>query len=112
MKILIVDDDVLVLRALNRMLTRRGQDVRTHSDHAAALMAAEKWADVALVDVDMPIRSGPELVEMFPARVPVVFYTGNPRSVPRGERVIEKPAPIEKILDALSAAYDAKRGPL
>lgn len=110
MKILIVDDDLLVLRSLNRILTRRGYEVRSFSSHSAALIVAETWAEVALLDVDMPERSGPELAKLFPPSLPVVFHTGNPRGVPGGAWFIEKPAPIARIIDALAVAIEAGGG--
>lgn len=106
MRILLVDDDVLVLRALGRLLRSKGYDVRAQSEHAAALIVAETWAEVALVDIDMPERSGPELARMFPPGLPVVFHTGNPDAVPGGAWFVEKPASVERIVDALAVAFD------
>lgn len=103
MKILIVDDDSLILRAHTRLLNRRGHEVLAHWDHVEAIMYS-KLVDVALVDVDMPGRSGPELVRYFPMNLPVVFYTGNPSDVPKGARVLEKPASVDAIIAALEDA--------
>lgn len=104
MRILLVDDDALVLRAVSRLLTRRGHEVKARWDHRQAIIDAMMWAEVALVDVDMPERTGPELVLAFPTNLPVVFYTGNPRGVPKGARYLEKPASIDQILEAIEEA--------
>ena len=70
-----------------------------------AVLLATAWADVALVDVDMPERTGPELVQQtFPKSLPVVFYTGNPQGAPKGARVLEKPATADQIINALVRA--------
>lgn len=100
MKILVVDDSPDILRALARTLTHRGYEVKACSDHVQAIADA-KWADVVLVDVDMPERSGPELVQFFPTSLPVVYHTGNPEGVPRGARYVQKPAGVDEIIQAL-----------
>lgn len=104
MRILLVDDDPLILRAYTRLLNRRGYEVKARWDHNQAIIDAMMWAEVALVDVDMPERTGPELVRAFPENLPVVFYTGNPSAVPKGARVLEKPASVDEILAALEDA--------
>lgn len=104
MRILIVDDDELVLRALARLLRRRGHDVIATVDSVTAILVTEdRRADVALLDVDMPVR-GPELAGMLHPSCPVVFHTGNPAAAPRGARVLTKPASIESIESTLRAA--------
>lgn len=62
-KILIVDDDSLVLRALAATL-KRDFDVRSADGGAAALsvLAAEPDVAVAVIDQRMPTMSGPELI--------------------------------------------------
>jgi len=105
-KILIVDDDRLVLRAVSR-LARRGYAVHAVWSHPEAMAYARDWADVALVDIDMPERSGPELVRLFfPPSLPVVFHTGNPEGVPRGARYVAKPASVDEIIAELEAAQE------
>ena len=103
MKVLIVDDNVPVLRATSRLLVHRGHETKMCRDHSDALVAAT-WADVALVDVDMPERSGPELVRSFLRNLPVVFYTGNLEAVPDGMRCLAKPSTVDQIVEALEAA--------
>lgn len=102
-KLLIVDDDVVVLRALERTL-RRQYEVRICASHGWAVVYANDWADVVLLDVDMPDRSGPELAKLFSPYLPVVFHTGNPGGVPRGARFVQKPARVEDIVAALEEA--------
>lgn len=108
MKILIVDDDRLVLRAVSRLISRHGHAVHPTWSHPEAIAYARDWADVALVDIDMPERSGPELARMFPPSLPVVFHTGNPEAAPKGSRHIAKPARIEDIIAELEAVYQRR----
>lgn len=79
-KILIVDDEQVVLRATRRILTAEGYFVQTASDAESALTIMEQdKPDVALVDVKLPGLSGLEFLESvskdFP-RVVVIVTTG------------------------------------
>lgn len=53
-RVLLVDDDPLILRALRTRLSYAGHDVQTYSDGASALCGLESWpADVAVLDINM-----------------------------------------------------------
>lgn len=82
MRILVIDDEPLVLRGFARLLGSRGHDVRTASDPATtgALLDAENF-DVVLSDISMPGMSGIELLQLLHLRdpdLPVVLMTGGP----------------------------------
>jgi CheY-like chemotaxis protein len=65
-KILLVDDEPLVLRSMQKTLTRIGYEVETASDCTAGLATFEEamWAgapfDMVLVDLNMPGFDGAE----------------------------------------------------
>ncbi len=64
MKVLIVDDEPLIRRSLERAFQKRGHQVLVASD---AFEGYELWSsfdpDVCLVDVLMPKMTGPELIQ-------------------------------------------------
>jgi len=64
-KILLVDDDRLVLSTLSRGLSGAGYSVSTaeSADDAEAILAGGERPDLAILDVSMPGRSGLELAE-------------------------------------------------
>ena len=67
-KVLVVDDDHAVCRAVAKSLVKGGFDVRTAHDAAPALEITKDWTpDAALVDLNMP-TSGLELVAALRAR--------------------------------------------
>lgn len=63
MKGLLVDDDTLYLRVLQRALQRRGLSCKVASDHATALqLATATTPDFALIDLRLGPESGLELI--------------------------------------------------
>lgn len=63
-QILLVDDEVDVLRALGRMLRRRGFDVRMTTSPCEALeLLRAAPADVVIADFKMPEMTGLELLD-------------------------------------------------
>lgn len=64
MKVLIVDDEPLIRRSLERAFQKRGHEVRLAVD---AFEGFDIWQqfdpDVCMVDVIMPKMTGPELVQ-------------------------------------------------
>lgn len=63
-RLLIVDDQPEQLRIYERMLAGRGMEIQTTSDPRAASRILKTFpADVVLVDMYMPICSGPELAK-------------------------------------------------
>ena len=71
-KILIVDDDVQILRLLTLLLRREGHDVSTAEDprDAFAMWSQPVSFDLILSDVDMPGMDGHELARWVAARSP------------------------------------------
>lgn len=81
---LFVDDDVQLLRAVERMLTSHGFDVlSTNSPMGVREAIAQFRPDLVLVDVNIPLLKGDELVAMAKAaataaglRPRFVLYSG------------------------------------
>lgn len=71
MRILLVDDEVAVLRAMGRLFTRRGHDVRmAASAEDAVPMLAEFLPEIVISDFKMKGMNGVELLRLVAARVP------------------------------------------
>jgi ActR/RegA family two-component response regulator len=77
-RLLVVEDDVTVARALSRTLARRGFSVAIARSCAAARALAQRF-DFAVLDLDLPDGNGVDLARHLIAsgRVPsVLFFTG------------------------------------
>jgi signal transduction histidine kinase len=82
-RVLVVDDDVAVLRVFGLQLTRAGYDVELEPDSrlASVRLASEEF-DLVICDVEMPGMTGTELLTQLRAAkndVPFVLVTGNPQ---------------------------------
>jgi FixJ family two-component response regulator len=112
-RIVVVDDDESVCRALARLLRSYGFEVATFGS-AAALLAAGLPADTRclVLDVRMPEMGGVELCEHLEAsgrRVPAVFVTAHGTEdlrslVLQGAPVLQKPVNGEALVAAIEAA--------
>jgi EAL domain-containing protein (putative c-di-GMP-specific phosphodiesterase class I) len=81
-RVLLVDDDDVLVRSYGRMLTQEGYEVEMRFDGEAAVEAIRRDAfDVVLSDIDMPRLGGLALLERIRAHdsdIPVVLITGAP----------------------------------
>lgn len=114
-KILVVDDDKMLCRAVAKVLAKSGYDVRTANDAAPALAMTTDWTpDAALIDINMP-TPGLELVAALRAKFGralfVAMLTGEDRDGIREEcqgrgadDVILKPCPPSELRRVLKAA--------
>jgi len=80
--ILLVDDDLMVIRILNCMLSDFAPVRFATSGRAALKLAREATPDLVLLDVDMPEYSGFEVCKAFKsdpalAEVPIIFITSH-----------------------------------
>lgn len=81
-RVLLVDDEAMVVRVIARLLSRAGFDVTIHTDSLAALRAIEsepQGFDVMVTDMTMPGMSGIELARgatAAGATMPVVLLSG------------------------------------
>jgi len=79
-KILIVDDELLILRIISDILSKEGYEVKTAINYfnASQLLDAEKF-DVVITDIRMPEKSGIDLlthVREINSDIPVILMTG------------------------------------
>ena len=117
-RILVVDDDASVCRALARLLKSYGFQVTTFGS-ASELLAAGPPADaVCLVtDVRMPETSGVELVELLHASgraLPTVFITAHGTEglrslVLEDGPVLQKPVDAEQLVQAIGRVLQRKQ---
>src|SRR4051812_6156303 len=78
-RLLVVEDDVTVARALGRTLARRGFSVALARSCASALSLAQSF-DFAILDLDLPDGNGVDLARALLGRgqLPsVLFFTGS-----------------------------------
>ncbi len=74
-KILIVDDDPIVLKSLGKMLEMNGYAVTCASDGRTALEIIERnGQDIILSDINMPEMNGFELLEMVKEKSPTSAF--------------------------------------
>jgi two-component system, OmpR family, KDP operon response regulator KdpE len=71
-RILVVDDEPQILRALSRSLSSEGYEIRVASDGDEALTVFNDWApDLVITDLVMPKMDGLELCERLRAVSPI-----------------------------------------
>ena len=114
-RILVVDDDQAVCRAVAKLLVKSGYEVRTAHDAGPALAMTADWTpDAALVDLNMP-TPGLELVAQLRAKFGrhlfVAMLTGDnyegilEECQGRGaDDVLVKPCPPSELRRVLMAA--------
>ena len=111
-RILVVDDDASVCRALARLLRSYGYEVDTFGS-AAELLASGPPADALclVTDVRMPGLGGVELCEQLHAAgrdLPCVFVTAHGTEglrslVLQGAPILQKPVAAEQLVAAIEA---------
>ncbi|MBR5637245.1 MAG: response regulator [Pseudobutyrivibrio sp.] len=79
-KILVVDDDGTMLRTIKSWLEGHYQVFMVNSGMAAITFLAKNKVDLILLDYEMPVTTGPQVLEMLrseptTAHIPVMFLT-------------------------------------
>lgn len=120
-KVLIVDDEPSLRLTLAEFLKRAGYEALVAADttQAEATLAVNDDVDVAVVDINLPGRSGLELLRTLGGRdpyVPVIMITGEPNIAHLPEIVragaydfLAKPVLKETIIRAVARAAEQKR---
>lgn len=120
-RVLVIDDEALVRKSIERVLRKDGHDVvlAAHG-HEGLHVATERSFDVAIVDFKMPIIDGVEVLQrmrelqphcariLVTARLDLNAIVG---AVNRGEvsRVIEKPFDSRGLVAEVNAVLDNRR---
>ncbi|MFB3886148.1 MAG: response regulator [Thermodesulfobacteriota bacterium] len=120
-RILIVDDERDIVKALMIRLRSSGYDVITAFDGAQGVFMANKEVpDLVILDIRMPAGDGFSVVEKLKEssrthRIPIIFLTGSPernaeeKAMALGARFyIKKPYDPEELLDAVKRALETK----
>jgi FixJ family two-component response regulator len=111
-RILVVDDDASVCRALARLLRSFGFEVKTYGSAAELLASGPPDDTLCLVaDVRMPEMGGVELVEQLHASgrdVPTVFVTahgieGVRSLVLKDAPILQKPVDADQLIKAIDS---------
>jgi PAS domain S-box-containing protein len=120
-RILLVEDEPVLLRMTTEMLTRQGFDVISAPDPVVALeLASVERFDVVVTDVVMPKMSGAELADRFAERFPktkFVFISGYTHEVIDESRLgptarfLAKPFTSAELVDAVRGVLDAPVAP-
>jgi DNA-binding response OmpR family regulator len=118
-KILIVDDERDIVKALTIRLQANGYEVVTAFDGAQGVfMAHKETPDLIILDIRMPAGDGFSVAErlrssMNTLSIPVIFLTGSPERDAEGKAMelgarfyIRKPYDPEELLDAVKRAIE------
>ena len=117
-KVLLVDDEPSLRLTLTEFLKRAGYEVFAAPDFQSALLLRDNSFDVAVIDINLPGRSGIELLQVINSRatyVPVIMITGEPNLsvIPEIVRAgaydfLAKPVVKEVLLKAVGRALEKK----
>jgi len=116
-KILIVDDERDIVKALTIRLQANGYEVVTAFDGAQGVFIAHKEGpDLVLLDIRMPAGDGFSVAQQLrksdrTLHIPIIFLTGSPETDAEqrarelgGRFFIKKPYDPEELLDAVTRA--------
>ena len=114
----IVDDDVLVLRALRRLLEGAGFAVKTFGSAEEFLgLEVPETINCLVVDIHMPGLSGFDLQERLAAaqiQIPIIFISANDDAPTRerarkgGVAYLPKPFDAPSLIGAIKKALDGE----
>jgi two-component system KDP operon response regulator KdpE len=121
-RIVLIDDEPLILRATQRLLQALGHRVRTYVDGRIALeLMRWDWADVVLVDLHMSEMDGIEVLRrlMVLDQAPAVIVMSGDEKTPVKSRLAElelaervgylgKPFTVNEIQEAIVQALQAR----
>lgn len=114
-KVLVIDDDVLILKTIGSVLKRQGYDYRLADNAQSAIeYVTEIEFDIILADIRMPVMDGVDAVRKIQEdrkkigkkELPVIFITGysdasiHLKAESLGE-VIQKPFNLDHLMTTL-----------
>jgi CheY-like chemotaxis protein len=113
-RILVIDDNLVILDLLQSMLQERGYEVMITTDGCSALELIKiRRPDLILLDLSMPIMSGYEFIEHFRQRyqaygsIPIILFTAHQLPLHEIERLevagyLQKPFHLKELLYTIS----------
>ena len=117
--VLLVDDEPNIRLTMGEFLKRAGYSVLTAADYDSAAVYKPEDLEVAVIDINLPGKSGIELLQKLCATeiyVPVIMITGEPNLsvIPEIVRAgaydfIAKPIIKDVLLNAVARAAEKKR---
>ena len=117
--VLLVDDEPSIRLTMGEFLKRAGYSVSTAADYDSAAVHKAEDLDVAVVDINLPGKSGIQLLQKLCSAeiyVPVIMITGEPNLsvIPEIVRAgaydfIAKPIVKDVLLNAVGRAAEKKR---
>lgn len=117
--VLLVDDEPSLRLTMGEFLKRAGYTVLSAADYESAVMLTPGGMDVAVIDINLPGKSGIELLKkLYGAEIyiPVIMITGEPNLsvIPEIVRAgaydfISKPIIKDVLLNAVARAAEKKR---
>src|SRR5215213_694180 len=117
--VLLVDDEPNIRLTMGEFLKRAGYSVLTAADYDSAAVYKPEDLEVAVIDINLPGKSGIELLQKLCATeiyVPVIMITGEPNLsvIPEIVRAgaydfIAKPIIKDVLLNAVARAVEKKR---
>ncbi|HKP84092.1 MAG TPA: ATP-binding protein [Pyrinomonadaceae bacterium] len=118
-KVLLVDDEPSIRLTMGEFLKRAGYSVLTASDYDGGAVHNAEDLDVAVIDINLPGKSGIQLLQKLCSAevyVPVIMITGEPNLSVIPEIVrsgaydfIAKPIVKDVLLNAVGRAAEKKR---
>ena len=118
-KVLLVDDEPSIRLTMGEFLKRAGYSVLTAADYNGAVVHNPEDLDVAVIDINLPGKSGIQLLQTIrdaEIYVPVIMITGEPNLsvIPEIVRAgaydfIAKPIVKDVLLNAVGRAAEKKR---
>jgi CheY-like chemotaxis protein len=124
LRILLIEDDAQVLRALSSVLIRSGHRVTTAANGAVGLrLWREHGADLVLTDIQMPETDGIEVIlqlRTYAPHLPVIAMSGGDRSgdldllgdarLLGAVALLKKPFSADDLTRAIAAAVETSDG--
>ena len=118
-RLLMVDDEVKFLESISKRLVLKNFDVTTASNGKEAIASAEKGLfDVAVVDFQMPGMDGTQVLKALKDKhkyLEIIILTGHATVDSAVEctklgafKYLEKPYAFEKLVEAITEAYQAR----
>jgi CheY-like chemotaxis protein len=109
-KLLIVDDEVAILEALQDILTVEGYSVSTAANGAEGLQrTSQERPDLILLDLMMPVMDGQEMLRRLKEdaalrHIPVLVMSAGriSKSELHGSRFLAKPFELDELLDTIA----------